>query len=153
MKKTCCIIFSALLSTTLLAQQPTNPTPPGPIKTPAAAPAATNLAADKTNASAAKLEKKKTKKKTTKQAKKKDGAAELRSVPLVAGPAVVIGSNVNVRGQAGLKGEVLGRLTKGEPVTVLGEVTLKKSGPDEPSAWAKILLPTNTHAWVHSTFI
>src|SRR5262245_23187141 len=74
---------------------------------------------------------------------------ELRSVPLVAGPATVIASNVNIRGKAGLKGEVLGKVTKGDQVTVIEEVTLKKSAPDEPSAWAKILLPPSIHAWVN----
>jgi uncharacterized protein YgiM (DUF1202 family) len=27
------------------------------------------------------------------------------------------------------------------------------SGPEEPSAWAKILLPTNAHVWVNTAFI
>jgi uncharacterized protein YgiM (DUF1202 family) len=78
---------------------------------------------------------------------------DLRTVPLIAGPAVVIASNVNVRGQAGLKGEVIGRLTKGDSVTVLEEINLKKSGPNEPSAWAKISLPPSIHVWVNSTFL
>jgi hypothetical protein len=86
-------------------------------------------------------------------AAKKKAEAELRTVPLVAGPATVIASNVNVRGQAGLKGEVIGRLTKEQPVTVMEEIILKKSGPDEPSAWAKIQLPPSIHVWVNGTFL
>src|SRR6185295_3597776 len=102
------------------------------------------------NAEKKKAAKRKSEKTT---AKKKDPATELKSLPLVPGPAMVIASNVNVRGRAGLKGEVLTHVTKGEPVTVLEEVILKRSGPDEPSAWAKIVLPTNTHVWVHSSFL
>src|SRR5438094_3190822 len=156
MKKECWLIFSALLSTSLLAQQATTPTSPAPIETPAAAPSVTNAApaAAGTNASSAKAAKKKTKKAAKPAAgRKKDAAAELKSVPRVAGPAMGIASNVNVRGRAGLKGEVIGRITKDQPVTVLEEITLKRSGPDEPSAWAKILLPTNIHVWVNSSFI
>ncbi|PYI85734.1 MAG: hypothetical protein DME26_10325 [Verrucomicrobia bacterium] len=158
MKRNSWLILAALLSTSLLAEQATNTPAPAPIATPAAAPAVTNAAPPapaSTNAPAAKAVKKTGKKKSSKQAavRKKDAAAELRTVPLVAGPASVIASNVNVRGKAGLKGEVIGRLTKGQPVTVLEEITLKKSGPDEPSAWAKILLPTNIHVWINSSFI
>jgi len=156
MKKECWLIFTALLSTSLLAQQANNPTAPAPIATPEAAPAVTNAAstAAGTNAPAAKAAKAKTKK-TAKPAtvKKKDPAAELKSVPLVAGPAVVIASKLNVRGRAGLKGEVIGRIAKEQPVTVIEEITLSRSGPDEPSAWAKIMLPTNIHVWVNSSFI
>ena len=160
MKKNCWkMLFATLLSTRLLAQQATNPAVPTPIATPAAAPAVTNAApstAANTNAPTAKSRNKKAaKKKLAKPAavKKKDAAAELRTVPLVAGPASVIASNVNVRGQAGLKGEVVGHVTKDQPVTVLGEIILKKSGPDEPSAWAKILLPANIHVWVNAALI
>src|SRR5262249_18539605 len=38
-------------------------------------------------------------------------------------------------------------------VAVLEEVVNKKSGPDEPSAWAKIILPASAHAWVNTSFI
>jgi uncharacterized protein YgiM (DUF1202 family) len=148
-----CVLL-AMLSTGLLAQQVTNPPPAQPIQTPAtaSAPAATAAPAA-TNAPAAKAEKKKKAPKKKAAPKKKDAAAELKTVPLVAGPAAVIASNVNVRGQAGLKGEVISRLTKGDSVTVLEEVTLKKSGPDEPSAWAKIVLPATAHAWVSAQYI
>jgi uncharacterized protein YgiM (DUF1202 family) len=81
-------------------------------------------------------------------------APEPRTVPLVPGPAVVaVGAGpVNVRGKAGLGGEVIGHVTNGEPVTVIEEVT-KNSKADEPSAWAKIALPGNAHAWVKASFI
>jgi uncharacterized protein YgiM (DUF1202 family) len=79
--------------------------------------------------------------------------AELRSVPLVPGPAVVEANRVNVRGRAGLIGEVIGKLNQGDPVTVIEEVTLKNSKANEPSAWAKINLPESIHVWVHSLFL
>jgi hypothetical protein len=36
---------------------------------------------------------------------------------------------------------------------VIEEVELKNSKPDEPSAWAKIVLPEKAHAWVKSSYI
>jgi uncharacterized protein YgiM (DUF1202 family) len=155
MKRNCWLIFAVLFSTGLLAQQATNSTPPAPVATPAASPAITNVAtppSTTTNASTtASAKKKAVKKKPAASAKKAE--AELRTVPLVGGPATVVASNVNVRGKAGLKGEVIGRLTKGELVTVLEEIILTKSGPDEPSAWAKIQLPPSIHVWVNGTFL
>jgi uncharacterized protein YgiM (DUF1202 family) len=150
-----------MLSTSLLAQQATNPPPSAPIATPAAAPAATIAPATaKTNAPAAKAGKKKAAKKKAEKApekkavaKKKAPAPELKTVPLVAGLAVVVASNVNVRGQAKLKSEVVTRITKGQPVTVLEEIVRNNSGPDEPSAWAKIVLPPGAHAWINTSFI
>src|SRR2546426_689859 len=109
MKNNYCLIFGVMLSSSLLAQQLTNPNPAAPITTTSAA-ADTNAISSKTNAPASKPEKKKTAKKSTEKksaTKKKPPGAELKSVPLVAGSAVVIASNVNVRGQAKLKSEVL----------------------------------------------
>ncbi len=167
MKNNYWLIFGAMLSTSLLAQQATNPPAPGPIETPAPAAAVTSAPAMtaapvpaevKTNAPAAKAGKAKStpgkKKAPAKQpAKPKAPAAELKTVPLVPGPAVVDAYHVNVRGQASLKGEVLTRLTKGQPVTVVEEIVKSHTGPEEPSAWAKILLPTNLHVWVSAHFI
>src|SRR6266446_4584940 len=104
MKTTYWFIFGALLSTSLLAQQATNAPTPAPIETPAPAPALTNAPPPeppKINSPAATPEKKKAAKKKAEKktvAKKKNPAAELKSDPLVAGPATVIASNVNVRG-------------------------------------------------------
>src|ERR1041385_1351365 len=157
MKKTFWLSLAAFLAVALRAQQTTNSATPAPITTPAAAPALTNTsaAATETNASHQKAEKKKSTRKTAKPAatKKKTVQPEVRTVPLVAGPAVVLANNVNVRGRPGLIGEVITHVTKDQPVTVLEEITLKKSGPDEPSAWAKILLPTNIHVWANAAFI
>jgi len=160
-----------MLSMSLMAQSVTNTAPSAPIQMPAAAPAATLTPAPaKTNAPAAKAVKKKAaakkagktpakkapaKKDAPKKAvaKKKEALPELKTVPLVAGPAVVVASNVNVRGQAKLKSEVVARITKGQPVTVIEEIVRNNSGPSEPSAWAKIALPANAHVWVNSSFI
>ena len=161
MKKNCWLIVGAMLSTSLLAQQATNPPSSAPIQTPAAAPAATLApAAANANAPAAKAGNKKAGKKKAEQApqkkavaKKKEAVAELRTVPLVPGPAEVVASNVNVRGQPKVKSEVLTRVTKGQMVTVIEEIVRNNSGPDEPSAWARIVLPPSSHVWVNSMFI
>jgi uncharacterized protein YgiM (DUF1202 family) len=154
------IILGAMLSTSLLAQQATNPTPSAPITTPAAAPAATLAPPTaKTNVPPAAAGKKKAAKKAEKPpakkaaAKKKAPMPELKTVPLVPGPATVVASNVNVRGQAKLKSEVVARITKGDSVTVIEEIVRNNSGPEEPSAWAKIALPPKAHAWINTAFI
>jgi len=154
------LIFGIMLSSSLLAQQATNPSVPPAIETPAAAPAVTNATPTappetvSTNAPTAKKKaagKKKSQKKSV--AKKKEAGSELKTVPLVAGPAVVDANHVNVRGQAKLNSEVVTRLSKDHKVTVLEEITRNNSGPDEPSAWAKIVLPSDVHVWVNSGFI
>lgn len=153
MKKNCWLILGVMLSTSLLAQQAPNPPPSVPIQTPPAAPAATVAPApEKAKAPAAKKAKKKAPKKKA-AAKKKAPVPELKTVPLVAGPAMVVASNVNVRGQAKLKSEIVTRITKGQSVTVLQEIVRNNSGPEEPSAWAKIVLPPGGHVWVDSLFI
>ena len=100
-------------------------------------------------------------------AKKKKAAAEKKapakakaavepakpSAPISAGPAVAKEKNVNVRGQAAINSEVVTHLKRGDLVTVLDEVTLKKSKTDEPGKWAKIALPPGTVVWVNTMFI
>jgi uncharacterized protein YgiM (DUF1202 family) len=149
MKTNYWLVLATTLSTSVIAQTVTNPA--------AAAPAAvlTNLPAlAQTNAPAAPAAKK--------SAKKKKAAAPMKSAAAVAaetaikvwpGPALVVASNVNVRGQAAFNGEVITRLNKGDTVTVLEEVTLEKPKADEPVKWAKIAFPTNAHVWVHASFI
>jgi uncharacterized protein YgiM (DUF1202 family) len=143
-------VYVTMLSTSLLAQQATNSPPAAPIETPAAAPAVMAAPEVQTNAPAAKPPKKKS---VSKKSAKKAPAPELKTVPLVPGPAVVAANHVNVRGQAKLKSEIVARMTNGEPVTVIEEVQLKHSGPEEPSVWAKIALPEKAHAWVHASYI
>lgn len=141
MSKTYLMIFTALVSTSLVAQTVTNAPASPPIDSTSTNSATTN----------APVAKKAAKKKSV--AKKKAPAAPMVTVPLNPGPAVCEANHVNVRGQAKLKGEVVTHLNKGQSVTVLEEVKLKNSGADEPSAWAKILLPTNTPVWVNTSYI
>ncbi|HTL58438.1 MAG TPA: SH3 domain-containing protein [Candidatus Limnocylindrales bacterium] len=145
----CWLALGVMLSTSILAQQVTNAPPSAPIENPVpGAAAATNAPAK------APKKKSNTKKKNTKQAAAhKDPASQLKTVPLVPGPATVEANHVNVRGQPKLKSEVVTRLSKGDSVTVIEEITHNNSGPDEPSAWAKIFLPTNAHVWVNTSFI
>src|SRR5512146_1650997 len=164
MKRNLWIVLAAALSTSVLAQNATNsaavmqapPPEPAPMTAPPVTP--TPAVEAPTNAPAATAPKKATaKKKTTKQttaaAPKKAKAPELKTVPLVPGPAVVSANHVNVRSKAGLVGEVVTHVTNGTPVTVVEEIRLKNSGPDEPSAWAKILLPAETHVWVKTSLL
>jgi uncharacterized protein YgiM (DUF1202 family) len=81
-------------------------------------------------------------------------AITLLPVRLVAQEQATVKSDrVNVRGRASLSSEVVTQLKKGETVTVLEEVTIKKPKKGEPAKWAKILLPTNTPVWVNTHFI
>ena len=125
MKHNYWLIFGALISTSVLAQQVTDT----PASAPSATPVAENASASTaTNAPALKKKsKKKSEKKTAPQ--KLAPVYELKTVPLAPGPAMVAASNVNVRGQAKLKSEVLTRLTKGQTVTVMEEIVHNNSGP------------------------
>jgi uncharacterized protein YgiM (DUF1202 family) len=164
------LMLAAMLSSSLVAQQATNTIPATPAAPGPATPAPTLTAAPtETTAPPANAGKKKSaKKKSGKQAAKKgekQAAAKkpapkkatpmavLKTTPLVPGPATVVASNVNVRGQAKLKSEVLTRVTKGATVTVLEEIVDNKSGPEEPSAWAKVLLPPGAHAWLNTMYV
>ena len=68
-------------------------------------------------------------------------------------PGASRGQELIVRGQAGLKGEVVAHLNKGDTVTVLSQINLDKHKADEPAQWAKIALPASTHVWVFAKFI
>jgi uncharacterized protein YgiM (DUF1202 family) len=150
-------VYVAMISSSLLAQQATNTPSAAPIETPAAAPAVTATPEVKPEPAKAGEPAAATAKKSApaQSAGKKAAArpADLRTTPLTAGPAVVSANRVNVRGQAGLKGEILGRMTNGEPVMVIEEIRLRHSGPEEPSVWAKIVLPEKMHPWVKASFI
>src|SRR5688572_6040855 len=130
MKKNLCLLLGALFAMSVLAQTNTN------LPTTSSPPAA------KKKSGAAKA-----------APKKPSLADEVRSTPLVPGTASVVASNVNVRGRAGLIGEVLTKISQGATVTVIEEIKLTRSKSDEPSAWAKINLPPGAHVWVNSIFI
>ena len=156
MKKNFSLFLGALLATSVMAQFDTNVSPSvAPVPTlnvsPTVAPVPPTGAKPVEKAPA---KKKSVAKPAAKSAGKKSKAAdEVRSVPLVPGPAVVVASNVNVRGRSGLIGEVVTRLHKGDAVTVLEEITLKTSKDFEPSAWAKIAFPASATVWVNTSFI
>jgi uncharacterized protein YgiM (DUF1202 family) len=158
MRKNCILIFATLLSSSLLARQAATSASPA-IETPAASAVVTNstsgIATDAGTTNAAPTKKKSSAKKKTgkRPATKKKDVAELKTVPLIPGPAVVDANHVNVRGQAKLNSEVVTRLSKGQKVTVIEEITHNNSGPDEPSAWARIALPTDAHVWINTGYI
>lgn len=161
------LILGVMVATSATAQNPTNaplPEIPPPANVAAAAPATpavTPVTEEAgTNAPAATKKKKAKKKKAAVKAKAKEAKEESAKVAfseapvtLVPGPAEVFVSNLNVRGQAGLKGEVVAHLQKGDSVTVLSEITLDKHKADEPAQWAKIALPSSGGVWVRSSFI
>jgi uncharacterized protein YgiM (DUF1202 family) len=150
------LVFVIFLSGSLLAQEATN-LPQSPSDSSVASPMTANVAPAEMGNTNAPATKKKTasKKKASKKpaTKKKEPGMELKTVPLVPGPAIVEANHVNVRGQAKLNSEVVTRLTKDQKVTVLQEIVRNNSGPDEPSAWAKIVLPSEVHVWVNSGFV
>ncbi len=150
MKTNYWLVLGAMLALSAVAQNNTNTLPemPAPVATPAAemtpAPAATNAPA--TTA---------VKQKKQKRATARVKAAPLKESPiaLVPGPAQVTVSNLIVRGQAGLSGEVVTHLFKGDMVTVLSQINLDKHAAGEPAQWAKIALPATVHVWVNAKFI
>jgi hypothetical protein len=60
---------------------------------------------------------------------------------------------LDVRGQGSFAGEVIGRLKKGDSVTVVEEVTLGHLRPNEPEQWSRIVMPASTPVWVDADFI
>ena len=144
-------LISAIAATAVLAQDNTTPQP-----VPAAPATTTQPAAPSTPAPEAKpkpTKKKKTTKTTKPAAKASDSTGGGKLVYNPPATATVKQEAVNVRGQASFIGEVITHLKKGETVTVLEEITLKKPKKDEPAKWAKIVMPTNTPVWVSGDLV
>ena len=80
-------------------------------------------------------------------------AAAEKPMVLSPGTATIAGKNINVRGKASFKGEVITKLQNGDAVTVIEQVILTKPKAGEPSQWAKISYPTNAYVWVHSSYL
>jgi SH3-like domain-containing protein len=82
-------------------------------------------------------------------------APAVEEKPLVVSPGngTIKGKNVNVRGKAGFRGEVIAKLQDGNPVTVVEQVILPKTKRGEPAQWAKINFPPGAHVWVHSDYL
>ena len=143
------LILGMMLATSAVAQNnnaPTAPPPPAGV-----APAAPAEAAPATIAPQTDLAPAPAKPKKHKAAPPAKPITE-PTVTLVAGPAEVA-VNINARGQAGLKGELVAHLKKGDAVTVLDQINLSKHKAGEPAQWAKIALPSSTHAWINSKFV
>ena len=148
MKMNCWIILGTMLATGAMAEVDTNNLPEIPAPATSTAPAMTEPAATETAAPAAPA-------KAKPAPKKKHVVKKINepAVTLVPGPATVVPPNLNVRGQAGLKGEVIAHLKQGETVTVLSQINLDKHTPNEPAQWAEILLPADTKVWVFSHYV
>jgi len=148
MNKNFWLLMGLMVATSAVAQQTNTPAPSAP--SPIIMPAVSAPAAETVTNAPVKVKKK--------HARKKVAAApriklEEPAVTLTAGPAEVAADNVNVRGQAGLKGEFITHLSKGDAVIVLSQINLDKHQVDEPAQWAKIAFPTNAHVWVSSLFL
>jgi uncharacterized protein YgiM (DUF1202 family) len=146
MKMNCWLTLGVMVALSAVAQDNSNTLPPIPAPSPAVAPAAPAPEPSVAPAPAPAPVKKKVHKAAP--------AKPLHEPPvsLVPGPAEVT-ANVNARGQAGLKGEVVSHLKKGEAVTVLEQINLDKHKAGEPAQWAKIALPSSTHVWVKASFV
>jgi uncharacterized protein YgiM (DUF1202 family) len=113
---------------------------------------ATNVA-EKAVAPAKKTEAKKTTAKAVKPAKKPEAKPDFKVEPVLSPEPAVAKQNVNVRGQSSINSEVIASLKKGDHITVLEDITLKKPKQDEPARWYRIALPTNTTVWINTAFI
>jgi uncharacterized protein YgiM (DUF1202 family) len=145
MKMNCSLILGVMIATGAVAQDNTNTLPPIPAPSAAVAPASSAPAPAMEAAPAPAPAKKKHKAAPAKPIKE-------AMVSLTPGLAEVE-ANINARGQAGLKGEVVTHLKKGQTVTVLEQINLDKHKANEPAQWAKITLPSSTHVWVKTSFI
>ncbi|HEY1719016.1 MAG TPA: SH3 domain-containing protein [Verrucomicrobiae bacterium] len=162
MKTNCWLILGTMIAVSAIAQENTNVPPPEvlpPIPAPVTSPTAEAAPVpEKMMTADGKVGATQTFSSESTPVKHKKRAAAPKkldepTVTLVPGPAEVAVKNLNVRGQAGLKGEFLTHLAKGDSVVVLSQINLDKHKADEPAQWAKIAFPTNAHIWVRAQFI
>jgi uncharacterized protein YgiM (DUF1202 family) len=148
MKTNCWLMLGVMVATSAAAQNNTNALPeiPAPITAPVV-----NVAPEVTNAPAKKAPTRR--KRVPLSAAKPAVAFTEPTVALAPGAAEVAVNNLNIRSQAGLNGEVVAHLSKGDVVTVLSQINLDKHKTGEPAQWAKIACPTNASVWVRSSFI
>jgi uncharacterized protein YgiM (DUF1202 family) len=142
-----------MVATSAAAQNNTNALPeiPAPIITPVTS---VSPAPQVTNAPAKKAPERRRKRQPLSAGNAPAAAALTEpTVALTPGAAEVAVNNLNIRSQAGLNGEVVTRLAKGDTVTVLSQINLDKHKTGEPAQWAKISCPTNASVWVRSSFI
>jgi uncharacterized protein YgiM (DUF1202 family) len=136
------LILGLMMASSALAQNNTNTLPP--IPAPAVSPTSEVAPASAATPAPAKHKK---------HSAVKRAALDEPTVTLSSGAAQVAVSNLNVRGQAGLKGEVIAHLNQGDAVTVISQLNLDKHATGEPGQWAKIALPASTHVWVNTKYI
>jgi len=150
MKMNCWLILGAMLASSAIAQNNTNtnalPAMPSPVTSPTAEGMAAPAPATAPAAAPVKLKKRAA-------APVKVARLKEPTVALAPGQAEVTVSNLVVRGQAGLKGETVSHLSKGDAVTVLDQINLDKHAAGEPAQWAKIALPSTVHVWVNAKYI
>jgi uncharacterized protein YgiM (DUF1202 family) len=148
MKKHYWLTLGLMIATVAAAQDNTNSLPaiPAPVTSPMAEGAVAPAAVAAPAAAPVKHKKRAA-------AHAKAAALKEPTVALVPGPAEVTVSNLIVRGQAGLQGEVVAHLFMGDAVTVVSQINLDKHAAGEPAQWAKIASPTNAHIWVSAKFI
>jgi hypothetical protein len=142
MKTNCWLILGVMLATCAVAQDNSNPGATTPVST-TPPPAGVGTPSE-----------------SPKPVKHPRHAAPARVVPLsepavslVPGPAQVAVKSLSVRGQAGLKGEVVAHLKQGETVTVLSQMNLERHKANEPAQWAQIAYPSSAHVWVFGKYI
>ena len=150
MKTNYWLILGAMLTSSAIAQNNTNTLPaiPAPVTSPAAETAAAPATVKPAAPAAAPVKHKKHVAAPAKAVTLKEA-----TVSLTPGQAEVTVSNLVVRGQAGLKGETVSHLSKGDAVTVLDQINLDKHTAGEPAQWVKIALPSTVHVWVNAKFV
>jgi uncharacterized protein YgiM (DUF1202 family) len=67
--------------------------------------------------------------------------------------ATVQQDSLNVRSKPVFSGDIITHVHKGQSVTVLEQISLAKPGPNEPTNWSRIALPTNAQVWVFAKYI
>jgi len=147
------VAAGAVAQDTNSALPPNNPLPAIPAPAEVAAPEASAPPAPETAAPRKKSGARHHKRTAKKAAATETPAPAEAPSNLVPGLAEVVARDLNVRGQAGLKGEVVAHLQKGDTVTVLSQINLDTHKADEPAQWAKIALPQGSDVWVRSSFI
>ncbi len=150
--KTIWTILGTLMAASLFAQNNPNTLPavPAPVNSPAAETAPAPPTAEPAPSAPANPPVKHIKKH---HIVKHRPAVKEPTVTLAPGPAQVGASELVVRGQAGLKGEEVAHLAKGDTVNVLEQINLEHHAADEPSQWAKISYPKEGHVWVLAKYI
>jgi uncharacterized protein YgiM (DUF1202 family) len=146
MKTNCWLLLGTMIAASATAQVSTNKLPEIPPPANAAAPAA---APSPAATPVVEIKKAPVAHKRKKIVKKITEAP----VALTPGAATVTSANLNLRGQAGMKGEVVGHLKKGDTVNVIAQINLDRHAADEPAQWAKISLPSDIKVWVNTHFV